>query len=160
MREMKIVQIFKNFKVTGVLGLVERAFVESQIHLCDRKLLEQWCMPFAIDYKELSDWLEQFEEQEMDIPSDLLNQLATILEKIMYLPASSQSMSQLLTVLEELRDFYNKNYVSLKGPRFIENLFNEIDKILASSIDQITKVVSRSYNRMQRARGTKTISIS
>lgn len=160
MREMRIVQIFKNFKVTGVLSITERVFVESNIRLCDKKLLEQWCMPFSINYKELLDWVEQFEEQGIDIPADLLNQLATILEKIVYLPATSQSMSQLLTVLEELRDFYNKNYVSLKGPRFVENLFKEIDEILANSVEQVGKIVSRSYNRIQRVRGTETVRIS
>lgn len=158
MKEVEVVEIFtrvqKGFPIYPNDYLIIK---ESSALPLDQEILRQQCIRNEVDITQFHQWYLQFVEQIAEISDITLNELMTYFEKIMYLPANAQSLSTLLDSLKELRDFYNEHYVELKGPRFMENLFQDIDKAISNMISEVSRIVSRNYTRIQRSRQTAEI---
>lgn len=151
MKEIEVVNIFKN--VTKGLPMYPVDFITiKESYPLDNEKVRQQCIYNEVDITQFQQWYNQFVEQVPEIPDLILNELLTYFEKIMYLPANAQSLPILLEALKELRDFYNEHYIELKGPRFMENLFQELDNSIGNMIGEVSKLVGRSYNRLKRAR--------
>jgi hypothetical protein len=115
----------------------------------DLEKLQQYCQLFECKVGEVLSWYKQIREK-LDPAIPESRELLDIFERIIYLPSNSDSMEILLDELKRLRDFYRDNYVALKGPKFIDNLFQEIDKIFTRTVSDVKSLVSRHYSRLQR----------